>query len=77
MLFLFLYLLVLVQETTYFQKSPLKGGVVLSWSETKWYSRIGVLKALEKVSVQISYVLGVSMGAIIRGFLICCRLFGE
>lgn len=45
---LFFVLLILDQETPSVQKSPLKGGLILSGGVPKWYAHIGVLKALEK-----------------------------
>jgi len=44
-----------------------KIGLVLSGGGAKGFAHIGVLKALEKAGVEISYIGGTSMGAIIGG----------
>lgn len=48
------------------QESP-KVGLVLSGGGAKGFAYIGVLKELEKAGVEVSYIGGTSMGAIIGG----------
>ena len=48
------------------QKKP-KVGLVLSGGGAKGLAHIGVLKVLEESGVEISYIGGTSMGAIIGG----------
>src|SRR5690554_1204079 len=48
-------------------KKPLKVGVVLSGGGAKGLAHIGVLKVLEEEGVQIDYIGGTSMGAMIGG----------
>ena len=50
------------------QKKP-KVGLVLSGGGAKGLAHIGVLKVLEESGVEISYIGGTSMGAIIGGAL--------
>lgn len=45
----------------------LKVGLVLSGGGAKGFAHIGVLKVLEKAGVEISYIGGTSMGAIVGG----------
>ena len=49
------------------QKPPLKVGLVLSGGGAKGFAHIGVLKVLEEAGVEISYIGGTSMGAIVGG----------
>ena len=49
------------------QKKQPKVGLVLSGGGAKGFAHIGVLKELEKAGVQIDYIAGTSMGAIIGG----------
>ncbi len=49
------------------QKSKLKVGLVLSGGGAKGFAHIGVLKAIEEAGVEISYIGGTSMGAVIGG----------
>lgn len=58
----FTFQLLLSQE----QKQP-KVGLVLSGGGAKGFAHLGVLKELEKAGVQIDYIGGTSMGAIIGG----------
>jgi NTE family protein len=60
---LFLFMLLQVANT---QERP-KVGLVLSGGGAKGFAHIGVLKELEKANVQIDYIGGTSMGAIIGG----------
>jgi NTE family protein len=48
------------------QKQP-KVGLVLSGGGAKGFAHIGVLKAIDKAGLQIDYIGGTSMGAIIGG----------
>ena len=48
------------------QEQP-KVGLVLSGGGAKGFAHIGVLKEIEKAGVQIDYIGGTSMGAIIGG----------
>ncbi|WBX73763.1 patatin-like phospholipase family protein [Tenacibaculum pacificus] len=48
------------------QNQP-KIGLVLSGGGAKGFAHIGVLKELEKAGVQVDYIGGTSMGAIIGG----------
>ena len=48
------------------QKQP-KVGLVLSGGGAKGFAHIGILKELEKAGVQIDYIGGTSMGAVIGG----------
>jgi NTE family protein len=61
LLFLILPLIVLSQK-----KQP-KVGLVLSGGGAKGFAHIGVLKELERAGVQVDYIAGTSMGAIIGG----------
>jgi NTE family protein len=57
-------------------KKP-KIGLVLSGGGAKGLAHIGVLKVLEEAGVEISYIGGTSMGAIIGGHhrgIVCFRL---
>lgn len=47
------------------QKAPLKVGLVLSGGGAKGLAHIGALKVIESSGVQIEYIAGTSMGAII------------
>lgn len=58
----FVFQLVLSQEN----KQP-KVGLVLSGGGAKGFAHVGVLKELEKAGVQIDYIGGTSMGAIVGG----------
>ncbi len=48
-------------------KKNIKVGLVLSGGGAKGYAHVGVLKVLEEAGVQIDYIGGTSMGAIIGG----------
>ena len=48
------------------QQQP-KVGLVLSGGGAKGFAHIGVLKAIDKAGIQIDYIGGTSMGAIIGG----------
>ena len=49
------------------QKQQPKVGLVLSGGGAKGFAHIGVLKAIDKAGIQIDYIGGTSMGAIIGG----------
>ena len=57
----------LLNATAQDQKPPLKVGLVLSGGGAKGFAHIGVLKVLEEAGVEISYIGGTSMGAIVGG----------
>lgn len=48
-------------------KKPTKVGLVLSGGGAKGFAHVGVLKVLEEAGVEISFIGGTSMGAIIGG----------
>lgn len=52
----------------YAQKQQPKVGLVLSGGGAKGIAHIGVLKEIDKAGLQIDYIGGTSMGAIIAGF---------
>ncbi len=55
------------QESNQPIKKPVKIGLVLSGGGAKGFAHIGVLKVLEQAGVEISFIGGTSMGAIIGG----------
>ena len=59
--FLLLFLIFFSQE-----KQP-KVGLVLSGGGAKGFAHIGVLKEIDKAGIQLDYIGGTSMGAIIGG----------
>lgn len=61
-----LFLLILSPLLLFAQKQP-RVGLVLSGGGAKGFAHIGVIRELEKAGVQIDYVGGTSMGAIIGG----------
>ncbi|MDY0780370.1 patatin-like phospholipase family protein [Tenacibaculum sp. IB213877] len=61
-----LFVLLLIPHLFWAQKQP-KVGLVLSGGGAKGFAHIGVLKELEKAGVEIDYIGGTSMGAIIGG----------
>lgn len=65
--YLLLALLSVCITTAQDQKNPPKIGLVLSGGGAKGLAHIGVLKVLEDAGVQINYVAGTSMGAIVGG----------
>ncbi|WP_431167363.1 patatin-like phospholipase family protein [Tenacibaculum halocynthiae] len=58
--------LLLIPTFLFAQEQP-KIGLVLSGGGAKGFAHVGVLKQLEKAGVQVDYVGGTSMGAIIGG----------
>jgi NTE family protein len=65
--FLLLCLLIFGSVTGQEKKGKPKIGVVLSGGGAKGLAHIGVLKVLEEAGVEISYIGGTSMGAIVGG----------
>lgn len=55
------------QEDSLLTKKPVKVGLVLSGGGAKGFAHIGVLKVLEEAGVEVSFIGGTSMGAIIGG----------
>jgi len=49
------------------QQEDLKVGLVLSGGGAKGFAHVGVLKVLEEAGVEVDYVAGTSMGAIVGG----------
>ena len=60
-------LFLLVSLSVLSQKKQPKVGLVLSGGGAKGFAHIGVLKEIEKAGIQIDYIGGTSMGAIIGG----------
>jgi len=66
--FLFVILLAFAMQATFSQENKrAKIGLVLSGGGAKGLAHIGVLKAIEEAGVQIDYIGGTSMGAIVGG----------
>ena len=63
----FLIILIIIPTLLFSQERQPKVGLVLSGGGAKGFAHIGVLQALEKAGVQIDYIGGTSMGAIIGG----------
>lgn len=64
----FILILLFIIPTLFFsQERQPKVGLVLSGGGAKGFAHIGVLQELEKAGVQIDYIGGTSMGAIIGG----------
>ncbi|MDX6745724.1 patatin-like phospholipase family protein [Polaribacter sp. PL03] len=61
------FLFFILSISVFSQKRQPKVGVVLSGGGAKGFAHIGVLKALDEAGVQIDYIGGTSMGAIIGG----------
>jgi NTE family protein len=57
----------LVSMIVFSQKNQPKVGLVLSGGGAKGFAHVGVLKAIEKSGIQIDYIGGTSMGAIVGG----------
>ena len=55
------------QEEVKSTKKPVKVGLVLSGGGAKGFAHIGVLKVLEQAGVEVSFIGGTSMGAIVGG----------
>ena len=67
MKFKLFFLFFIVSSILFSQQKQPKVGLVLSGGGAKGFAHIGVLKAIDKAGVQIDYVGGTSMGAIIGG----------
>ncbi|AUC85950.1 patatin [Polaribacter sp. ALD11] len=62
-----IYLFLIFTTVIFSQNKQPKVGLVLSGGGAKGFAHIGVLKAIDKAGIQIDYVGGTSMGAIIGG----------
>ena len=62
----FLYFLI-VSSTLFSQKKQPKVGLILSGGGAKGFAHIGILKEIDKAGIQLDYIGGTSMGAIIGG----------
>ncbi|TXD46304.1 patatin-like phospholipase family protein [Polaribacter sp. IC073] len=62
-----IYLFLIFTTVIISQNKQPKVGLVLSGGGAKGFAHIGVLKAIDKAGVQIDYVGGTSMGAIVGG----------
>ena len=62
-----LFFVSLITLSIYTQSKQPKVGLVLSGGGAKGFAHIGVLKAIDKAGIQIDYVGGTSMGAIVGG----------
>ncbi|CAM1374234.1 Patatin [Tenacibaculum litopenaei] len=60
-------LLLLLLSTGIFAQEKPRIGLVLSGGGAKGFAHVGVLKELEKAGVQVDYIGGTSMGAIVGG----------
>ena len=61
------FILLLLPFVVFSQKQQAKIGLVLSGGGAKGFAHVGVLKAIEKSGLQIHYIGGTSMGAIVGG----------
>ncbi len=62
-----LFFVSLITLSIYTQSKQPKVGLVLSGGGAKGFAHIGVLKAIDKAGIQVDYVGGTSMGAIVGG----------
>ena len=62
-----LYLLLVFTTTIFSQKKQPKVGLVLSGGGAKGFAHVGVLKEIDKAGIQLDYIGGTSMGAIVGG----------
>jgi len=62
-----LFIFLLTSMVVFSQKKQPKIGLVLSGGGAKGFAHVGVLKEIEKAGIQIDYIGGTSMGAIIGG----------
>ncbi|QNM85419.1 patatin-like phospholipase family protein [Polaribacter pectinis] len=60
-------LFILISFSVFSQKKQPKIGLVLSGGGAKGFAHIGVLKEIDKAGIQLDYIGGTSMGAIIGG----------
>ncbi|PQJ75362.1 patatin-like phospholipase family protein [Polaribacter gangjinensis] len=63
----FFYLFIIIPYFLFGQQNQPKVGLVLSGGGAKGFAHIAVLKEIDKAGVQIDYIAGTSMGAIIGG----------
>jgi NTE family protein len=61
------FFLLFISVVSFSQKKQPKVGLVLSGGGAKGFAHIGVLKEIDKAGIQIDYIGGTSMGAIIGG----------
>ena len=61
------FIFLIISSTVFSQKKQPKIGLVLSGGGAKGFAHIGVLKEIEKAGIQIDYIGGTSMGAIVGG----------
>jgi len=61
------FVFLIVSVTVFSQKKQPKVGLVLSGGGAKGFAHVGVLKEIEKAGIQIDYIGGTSMGAIVGG----------
>jgi len=61
------FLFLIISSIAFSQKRQPKVGLVLSGGGAKGFAHIGVLKKIEKAGIQIDYIGGTSMGAIVGG----------
>lgn len=61
------FIFLMISAVVFSQKKQPKIGLVLSGGGAKGFAHIGVLKEIEKAGIQIDYIGGTSMGAIVGG----------
>ena len=61
------FIFLLTSMVVFSQKKQPKIGLVLSGGGAKGFAHVGVLKEIEKAGIQIDYIGGTSMGAIVGG----------
>ena len=61
------FFLILISSFLFGQQAQPKVGLVLSGGGAKGFAHIAVLKEIDKAGLQIDYIGGTSMGAIIGG----------
>ena len=59
--------LLLVCNSFYAQKKQPRVGLVLSGGGAKGFAHVGVLKEIDRAGIQLDYIGGTSMGAIVGG----------
>ncbi len=63
----FFYLILIIPYILFGQQNQPKVGLVLSGGGAKGFAHVAVLKEIDKAGIQLDYVAGTSMGAIIGG----------
>ena len=63
----FFYLFILIPCFLFGQQNKPKVGLVLSGGGAKGFAHVAVLKEIDKAGIQLDYIGGTSMGAIIGG----------